>query len=128
MGLRMTCILVTGGAGFIGSHTCKQLSKMGYTPVVLDSLITGYEDFVKWGPLIKADISDVAAVSATIQEYNITAMVHFAGSIVVPDSVRDPLMYYDNNISKSVRLIQTAVDNGIKNIVFSSEVLIIDRS
>jgi len=116
----MTYILVTGGAGFIGSHTCKQLFKMGYTPVVLDSLITGYETFVKWGPLVKADISDVTAVAATIQEYNITAMVHFAGSIVVPDSVRDPLTYYDNNISKSVRLIQTAVDSGIKNIVFSS--------
>jgi len=116
----MTHILVTGGAGFIGSHTCKKLAQMGYTPVVLDSLITGYENFVKWGPLVKADISDVAVVAETIRQYNITAMVHFAGSIVVPDSVRDPLTYYDNNISKSIRLIQTAVDSGIKNIVFSS--------
>ena len=116
----MTHILVTGGAGFIGAHTCKQLAQMGYTPVVLDSLVTGYDNFVKWGPLVRADISDVAVVSETIRAYNITAMVHFAGAIVVPDSVRDPLTYYDNNISKSVRLIQTAVDNGIKNIVFSS--------
>ncbi len=116
----MTHILVTGGAGFIGSHTCKQLAQMGYTPVVLDSLITGYENFVKWGPLVKADISDVVVVADTIRAYNITAMIHFAGSIVVPESVRDPLTYYDNNISKSVRLIQTAVDNGIKNMVFSS--------
>jgi UDP-glucose-4-epimerase GalE len=116
----MTHILVTGGAGFIGSHTCKQLFQMGYTPVVLDNLSTGYKDFVKWGPLVQADISDTQVVVDTIRQYNITAMIHFAGSIVVPDSVRDPLKYYDNNVSKSISLIQTAVDKGIRSIVFSS--------
>jgi len=116
----MTHILVTGGAGFIGAHTCKALALMGYQPVVLDNLSTGYRDFVQWGPLVQADIADTTAVAATITQYGITAMMHFAGSIVVPDSVRDPLTYYDNNISKSVRLIQTAVAHGVKNIVFSS--------
>lgn len=116
----MTAVLVTGGAGFIGSHTCKQLSRMGYDPIVLDNLSSGYLDFVKWGPLVQADIADTDRVAEVIGAYDIRSMIHFAGSIVVPDSVRDPLSYYDNNVSKSLRLIQTAVASGIKQIVFSS--------
>ncbi len=113
-------VLVTGGAGFIGSHTCKALYQSGYLPVVLDSLVTGYESFVKWGPLIKADISDAHAVKNLIAQYKPVATVHFAAFINVGESVTNPEKYYANNVVKSLQFFEILRQCELNKIVFSS--------
>ena len=79
-------ILVTGGAGYVGAHTCKALSREGYLPVVIDDLSTGHESFVRWGPLIQADIRDADAVANAITTFNASAVLHFAASAYVGSS------------------------------------------
>jgi UDP-glucose-4-epimerase GalE len=113
-------ILVTGGAGYIGSHTCKALAAAGYAPVVLDDLSSGHRSAVKWGPLIKADIADRARVSQTLKAFGIEAVVHFAAHAYVGESVEHPRKYFDNNVSKTLALLDTLLDAGINKFVFSS--------
>src|ERR1700733_14122274 len=100
-------ILVAGGAGYIGSHVCKALAIAGYLPVTLDNLCTGRRDFVRWGPLVRAAVSDTAAVKQAISYYDITAVIDLAGSIEVGESVIKPLKYYDNNFAAKIHFLQT---------------------
>ncbi len=114
-------VLVTGGAGYIGSHMVLALTDAGENVVVLDNLTTGFAWAVApQAKLVKGDIADEALVERLIKENTIDAIVHFAGSIVVPDSVSDPLGYYNNNTVKSRALMAAAVKAGVKNFIFSS--------
>jgi UDP-glucose 4-epimerase len=114
-------VLVTGGAGYIGSHMVLALTDAGASVVVLDNLTTGFAWAVApQAKLVKGDIADEAQVEQLIKDHKIDAIVHFAGSIVVPDSVSDPLGYYNNNTVKSRALLAAAVKAGVKNFVFSS--------
>jgi len=114
-------VLVTGGAGYIGSHMVLALVDAGQDVVVLDNLSTGFAWAVApQAKLVKGDIADEELVGRLIKEHKIDAIVHFAGSIVVPDSVADPLGYYLNNTVKSRALMAAAVAGGVKNFIFSS--------
>ena len=114
-------ILVTGGAGYIGSHMVHALVDLGERVVVLDNLTTGFEWAVAPGvPLVVGDTGDQACVAALIAEHSVDSIIHFAASIVVPDSVRDPLSYYRNNTANSRALIETAVKAGVRAFIFSS--------
>jgi UDP-glucose 4-epimerase len=114
-------VLVTGGAGYIGSHMVLELLDRGEKVVVIDNLSTGF----RWAvppaaTLIVSDIADTETVKKAIRAHDVTAIIHFAGSIVVPDSVADPLGYYLNNTVKSRGLIAAAVETGVKHFIFSS--------
>jgi UDP-arabinose 4-epimerase len=113
-------ILVAGGAGYVGSHTCKGLAEAGYRPVTLDNLLTGHADAVKWGPLVKADIADIETVRRTVREHEITAVMHFAARSLVGESVIKPELYYENNVTGTLRLIEALTAEGLKHLVFSS--------
>ena len=114
-------ILVTGGAGYIGSHMVHALVDAGERVVVLDNLTTGFDWAVAPGvPLVIGDTGDQAQVAALMAEHRVDAVIHFAASIVVPDSVRDPLGYYRNNTANSRSLIETAVKHGVRHFIFSS--------
>jgi UDP-glucose 4-epimerase len=114
-------ILVTGGAGYIGSHTVHALLDRGDAVVVLDNLSTGLKAQVgKDAAFILGNVADEALVKQIIADHRIESVIHFAGSIVVPDSVADPLGYYDNNVVKSRALIETCVGAGVKHMLFSS--------
>ena len=114
-------ILVTGGAGYIGSHTALALKEQGERVIVLDNLSTGHEWAVPNGAhLVVGDIGDQKTVETLILTHGITAIIHFAGSIIVPESVENPLAYYHNNTAKTRDLLAVAVANNIKNFIFSS--------
>jgi UDP-glucose 4-epimerase len=114
-------VLVTGGAGYIGSHMVLELADAGERVVVLDNLSTGFDWAVAEGvPLIVGDTGDQALVARLIRQFRVEAIIHFAASIVVPDSVRDPLAYYRNNTVNSRALIECAVNNGVRRFIFSS--------
>jgi len=113
-------VLVTGGAGYIGSHTCKALAAAGYRPIAFDNLSLGHRWAVRWGPLIEADLLDGAAVAAALREYQVAAVIHFAASAYVADSVRDPAAYYENNVLTTLRLMGAMVNAGVANLIFSS--------
>jgi UDP-arabinose 4-epimerase len=113
-------VLVTGGAGYIGAHACKALARAGYLPVTYDSLVRGHEWAVKWGPLVRGDISDRRRVDRAIAEYQPVAIMHFAAFAYVGESVGDPGKYYHNNVMGSLTLLEAARDAGIQNFVFSS--------
>jgi UDP-arabinose 4-epimerase len=113
-------ILVTGGAGYIGSHTCKALADAGYTPVTLDNLVYGHEWAVKWGPLIEGDLADVALIREILREYSIEAVIHFAAYAYVGESMQNPGKYFRNNVSNTINLLDAMVERGIEQIVFSS--------
>ncbi len=114
-------VLVTGGAGYIGSHMVLDLADAGEQAVVLDNLSTGFDWAVAAGvPLVVGDSGDQALVGRLIQQHRIDTIIHFAASIVVPDSVRDPLGYYRNNTVNSRALIECAVKNGVRHFIFSS--------
>ena len=114
-------VLVTGGAGYIGSHMVHTLVNAGERAVVLDNLTTGFDWAVaKGAPLVIGDAGDQPRVAALIVEHRVDAVIHFAASIVVPDSVRDPLSYYRNNTVNSRALIETAVEGGVRHFIFSS--------
>ena len=101
-----SAILVTGGAGYVGAHTCKALRRAGFTPVVFDNLSTGHKSFVRWGPFVPGDIRDTDAVRHTIRAYQIEAVLHFAASAYVGESVADPQKYYENNVAGSLSLLR----------------------
>jgi UDP-glucose 4-epimerase len=114
-------ILITGGAGYIGSHMVYALVDAGERVVVLDNLSTGFEWAVAEGaPLIVGESGDQALVAKIIREHDVEAIIHFAASIVVPDSVKDPLSYYRNNTVNSRALIECAIQGGVRKFIFSS--------
>jgi UDP-glucose 4-epimerase len=114
-------VLVTGGAGYIGSHMVLALTDAGIDTVVLDNLSTGFQwAIAPAAKLVRGDIGDEALVLKVLKEHKIDAIVHFAGSIVVPDSVSDPLGYYLNNTVNSRNLMHCAVKADVKNFIFSS--------
>src|SRR6187402_1758427 len=114
-------ILVTGGAGYIGSHMVHTLADAGERVVVLDNLSTGFEWAIPKGvPLVIGETGDQLRVAALIAEHRVDSIIHFAASVVVPDSVRDPLGYYRNNTSNSRVLMEAAVKCGVKHFIFSS--------
>lgn len=113
-------VLVTGGAGYIGSHTCKMLSQSGVTPVTYDNLVYGHRHAVKWGPLVVGDIRDQARLVETIRTHRPTAVIHFAAFAYVGESVDSPAKYYDNNIRGTLSLLEAMRCEGVGRIVFSS--------
>ena len=113
-------VLVTGGAGYIGSHTCKALAKEGYLPVTYDNLSTGHAWAVRWGPLVQGDLCDSSLLRHTLAKYGIGAVVHFAASSYVGESVHDPRKYYRNNLVNSLDLLDAMLEQGVSMIVCSS--------
>ena len=113
-------ILVTGGAGYIGSHTCKALKQAGYQPITFDNMVYGHEWAVKWGPLVKGDILDGDTLDAVFKQYAPLAVLHFAAFAYVGESVSDPEKYYRNNVMGTLSLLSAMRRAGCKNIVFSS--------
>lgn len=113
-------ILVTGGAGYIGAHTCKALNEAGFTPVVVDNLSHGYRDFVRWGPLEVADIRDEAALIRIMRQYQPQAVMHFAGLIHVAESVEKPALYHEMNTGGTESVLRAMRICDVKNLVFSS--------
>jgi UDP-arabinose 4-epimerase len=113
-------VLVTGGAGYIGSHTCKALSNAGLTPVVYDNLSRGFEWAVKWGPFEHGDILDQRRLEEVIRRYQPVAAIHFAAFAYVAESVTHPATYYRNNIIGSLSLLEAMRVGGVSKIVFSS--------
>lgn len=116
----MKRILVTGGAGYIGSHTVKLLGKNGYEILVYDNLSTGNEWAVLYGKLVKADLADKETLRKVFEDFKPDAVIHFAAYIVVPESVREPLKYYRNNVANTLNLLEVMQDFGVKNFIFSS--------
>lgn len=116
----MNNILVTGGAGYIGSHTCKALARAGFTPVTYDNLIYGHESAVKWGPLERGDILDGERLSQVISAYKPNTIIHFAAFAYIGESVEDPAKYYRNNVMGTLNLLDTMRRAGVDRIVFSS--------
>ncbi len=113
-------ILVTGGAGYIGSHTCKTLARAGYKPITYDNLVYGHRRAVKWGPLEVGDLADRQRLGAVIEKYNPKAIIHFAAYAYVGESLENPGKYYRNNIGGTLNILEAMRDHGIVNIVFSS--------
>lgn len=116
----MTTVLVTGGAGYIGSHACKALKAAGMTPVTFDSLVTGWEDAVKFGPFEQGDLMDRARLDAVFARHRPAAVMHFAALSQVGESMTDPGRYWRNNVAGSQNLIEAAVAAGCWQMVFSS--------
>jgi UDP-arabinose 4-epimerase len=113
-------ILVTGGAGYIGSHACKMLSQAGHHPVVFDNLSRGHREAVRWGPLVEGDLADRERLVAAIREHRVSAVMHFAAFAYVGESVADPALYYQNNLSGTLSLLDSMRQTGLDKIVFSS--------
>ncbi len=116
----MEKVLVTGGAGYIGSITCKALAANGYLPVTLDNLSLGHDWAVQWGPLVQADLRDRSAVERALAAHDIKAVVHFAASAYVGDSMRDPAAYYQNNVLTTLTLMDAMRTVGVDTMIFSS--------
>ncbi|WP_188607749.1 UDP-glucose 4-epimerase GalE [Chelatococcus reniformis] len=113
-------ILVVGGAGYVGGHTCKALATAGFRPVVFDNFTTGHRDFVRWGPVVDGDIRDAVAVADAIRSHDIAAVLHFAACAYVGESVTDPQKYYDNNVAGTLSLLRAMLNAGCSRLVFSS--------
>lgn len=113
-------ILITGGAGYIGSHVVSLLGEMGEDLIIFDNLSTGKKENILFGKLIIGDLSDAQAIERLFVEHQIEAVMHFAGSIVVPESVVNPLLYYQNNTENSYNLIKACVKHQVKKFIFSS--------
>jgi UDP-glucose 4-epimerase len=116
----MANVLVTGGAGYIGSHACKALAAAGFTPVTFDNFVTGWRDAVKFGPMVEGDLLNRAEIDAAFAEYKPVAVMHFAALSQVGDSMVQPGLYWRNNVQGSLNLIEAAVAANCKNFVFSS--------
>jgi UDP-arabinose 4-epimerase len=116
----MAPVLVTGGAGYIGSHVCKHLAQAGIEPLVFDNLSRGHRDVVQWGPLIVGDLSDSNLLLETMERYRPSAVMHFAALSYVGESVANPDLYYANNVSGTISLLNAMVKAGIGRLVLSS--------
>ncbi|SIS95021.1 UDP-arabinose 4-epimerase [Roseivivax lentus] len=113
-------VIVTGGAGFIGSHACKRLSEAGFLPVTIDNLRTGHADAVRWGPLERLDIRDTDGVTKVLQRHGAEVVMHFAACAYVGESVTAPDLYYDNNVGGMISLLGAMRRAGVRQLVFSS--------
>jgi UDP-arabinose 4-epimerase len=113
-------ILVTGGAGFVGSHACKALARAGYLPVTFDNLEHGHERAVKWGPLESGDLRNEHDLRRVFEAHRPWAVMHFAAYAYVGESTVDPAKYYDNNVGGTAKLVQACAAAGCRNVVFSS--------
>ncbi|MBQ7617478.1 MAG: UDP-glucose 4-epimerase GalE, partial [Desulfovibrio sp.] len=118
--LKFMKVLVTGGAGYIGSHTCKCLAKQGHTVITYDNLSTGHRLMVRWGDLFYGDIRDQKSLRAALKKYQPDGLIHFASSIAVNESVADPGSYYDNNVTGSLSIMQALQAEGVRPLVVSS--------
>ena len=116
----MARVLVTGGAGYIGSHACKALSRAGHEPVVYDTLESGFREFVRWGPLEEGSTLDRERLSAVIRRHKPDAVMHFAAYIAAGESVQQPAKYYRNNTAGTLSLLEAMREAGVGRIVFSS--------
>lgn len=112
-------VFVTGGAGYIGSHTCKALAEQGHEVAVYDNLSTGFRHLVRWGQLTEGDIRDEAAVRTALRRFRPDGVIHFASSIAVGESVAKPGMYYDNNVAGSLCLFRALCAEGVSKVVVS---------
>jgi UDP-arabinose 4-epimerase len=113
-------VLVTGGAGYIGSHACKRLAARGYVPVTLDNFSTGHRWAVRWGPLVEGDIGDRATVIGAIERHRPVAVMHFSALALVEESVRNPAAYFRNNVASTLTLLEAMRDCKLDKFVFSS--------
>lgn len=113
-------ILVTGGAGYIGSHTAKLIKKTGHTPIVFDNLSNGWAEWVKFGPFVFGDIRNEEALYQALNEFKVDAVIHFAAKAYVEESTRLPEEYFDNNVCGTVALLKAMKRAGAKHLVFSS--------
>jgi len=113
-------VLVTGGAGYIGSHACKALAQAGFRPIAFDNLVYGHRWAVKWGPLVCGDILDRRALDRMFKKYKPKAVMHFAAYAYVGESVENPLKYYRNNVGGSLELLAAMRDHGVGRMIFSS--------
>src|SRR5215470_1492673 len=116
----MATIIVTGGAGYVGSHCCLALKRAGHTPVAYDNLSNGHEKFVKWGPFERGDISDKARLSSVFAAHKPDAVLHCAASIEVGESVKFPDRFYHNNVFGALTVLDVMRENGVNAFVFSS--------
>jgi UDP-glucose-4-epimerase GalE len=115
-----SAVLVTGGAGYIGSHAAKALSRAGYDVIVYDNLSAGHREAVKYGQLVEGDIGDVAAVRAVLERHRPVAVMHFAAFLDVGESVREPIRYYRNNVGGALSVLEAMAATGVRRFVFSS--------
>ena len=113
-------ILVTGGAGYVGSHACKALARAGYRPVVYDSLVRGHAEAVRWGPLVQADLADAKRLIDTLRHFDAAAVLHFAAFAYVGESVEQPGLYFRNNVANTLTLLEAMRTCSVRRIVFSS--------
>ncbi len=113
-------ILVTGGAGYIGSHVVKMLGEKGHDLTVYDNLSTGHDWAVLYGKLVRGDLADRELLEKTVKGFGPDAVIHFAASIQVEESVRKPLLYYRNNVANTLNLLDAVVDSGVKYFIYSS--------
>jgi len=113
-------VLVTGGAGFIGSHTCKELRANGFVPIAYDNLTTGHRDAVMWGPLVEGDVLEQERLERVVKQYRPVAVIHFAACAYVEESMRNPGKYYRNNVAGTLSLVEACARSGIRRIIFSS--------
>jgi UDP-arabinose 4-epimerase len=116
----MKTVLVTGGAGFIGSHTCTALAAAGLRPIAFDNLSRGHAEFVRWGPLVEGDILDAAALDIAFVKHRPVAVIHFAALAYVGESAARPLAYYDINVAGLINVVEAMLRHGTRTIVFSS--------
>ncbi len=116
----MSTVLVTGGAGYIGSHMCKVLSENGYRPVTFDNLSTGHIEAVCWGPFFKGDLRDQKAIDEAFSQYQPKAIMHFAASALVVESLQNPSLYYENNLISTLNLLNMCLKYKIQYFIFSS--------
>jgi UDP-glucose-4-epimerase GalE len=113
-------VLVTGGAGYIGSHAAKALHRAGYRVIVFDNLVAGHRAAVRYGQLVEGDIADVAAVRAVLRQHQVVGVMHFAAFLDVGESVRDPIRYYRNNVIGALGVLEAMAAEAVTNFVFSS--------
>ncbi len=116
----MRNVLVVGGAGYIGSHTCKELQTRGYNPIVFDNLIYGHKEFVQWGEFVLGDLNDIEQIRLVFKKYKIDAVMHFAAFAYVGESVEEPKKYYGNNVIATVNLLNVMLEFNVKYFIFSS--------
>jgi len=116
----MKNILVVGGAGYIGSHMCKYLRAKGYQPIVLDNLVCGHREAVRWGPFFEGSMDDGALFRRILSDYPVSAVMHFAAFCYVGESVKDPAKYYRNNVADTVSLLEVMLQEKVLNFIFSS--------
>lgn len=113
-------VLITGGAGYVGGHTCKAIAALGYLPVSLDNLVHGHISAVQWGPFVRGDITDSSILDHIFSSYSPTAVIHFAAFAYVGESVEHPARYYQNNVAGSITLLEAMRRHGCRNIILSS--------